>query len=72
MKGEMRITFADWVSEQEIEVVTGIVVEFGVVVGQDRQSRTLTVAPNPAEVDLLKEFLGAWESDGALSWTDAD
>ena len=68
----MRITFADWVSEQEIDVVTGIVVEFGVVVRQDRQLRTLTVAPNPDEVDLLKEFLGAWQSDEALSWTDAE
>ena len=72
MKGQMRITFADWVSEQEIDVVTGIVVEFGVVVRQDRQLRTLTVAPNPDEVDLLKEFLAVWQSDEALSWTDAE
>jgi len=68
----MRITFADWVSEQEIDVVTGIVVEFGVVVRQDRESRTLTVVPNPDEADMLKEFLGVWETDNALSWTDAD
>ena len=68
----MRITFADWVSEQEIEVVTGIVVEFGVVVRQDPQLRTLSVSPNPDELDLLKEFLGVWVSDDALNWTDAD
>ena len=68
----MRITFADWVSAEEIDVVTGIVQEFGEIVHQDRQLRTVTVAPNRDEVDMLKEFLGVWETDDALSWTDAD
>ena len=68
----MRITFADWVSVEEIDVVIGIVHEFGEVVHQDRQLRTATVVPNPDEVDMLKEFLGVWETDNALSWTDAD
>jgi len=68
----MRVTFADWVSDGEVDVVIGIIHEFGEIVDQDRKLRTVTVVPNWDEVDMLKEFLGVWETDDALSWTEAD
>jgi len=72
MSGELRIKFADWVSEKEVKVATGLIQTFATTVHQDRALRTLTVVPNRGELEALKEYLAVWETDKALSWSDAD
>ena len=72
MRGELRIRFADWVSEKEVNAATGLIRSFATTVQQDRALRTLTVMPNRGELEMLKEYLAVWETDEALSWSDAD
>ena len=72
MTGELRIRFADWVSEKEVSVAVGLIKMFASTVQQDLERRTLTVVPNRGELEVLKEYLAVWETDKALCWTDAD
>ena len=72
MSGELRIRFADWLSEKEMKVAIGLIQTFATTVHQDARLRTLTVAPNRGELEMLKEYLAVWEADKALSWSDAD
>lgn len=72
MSGELRIRFADWLSEKEMKAAIGMIQAFATTVREDPKLRTLTVAPNRGELDLLKEYLAVWETDEALSWSDAN
>ena len=72
MTGSMRITFADWLSEKQVNVATGMILAFATAVSQDPALRTLTVVPNRGESEMLLEYLAVWEADKALSWSDAD
>lgn len=72
MSGELRIRFADWLSEKEMNVATGLIQAFAATVHEDPKLRTLTVTPKRGELELLKEYLAVWETDKALSWSDAD
>jgi len=71
MAGPLQITFAEWVTAAEMEVAINLIQTFGVTMHQDRQLRTLTIMPNPAELETLQEYLAVWEIDQALSWSDA-
>ena len=72
MTGSMRITFADWLSEKQVNVATGMILAFATAVSQDPALRTLTVVPNRGESEMLLEYLAVWEADKALSWSGAD
>ena len=72
MSAELRIRFADWLSEKEMHAAIGLIQTLATTVHQDPKLRTLTVAPNRGELEVLKEYLAVWETDKALSWSDAD
>jgi len=72
MSGQLRITFADWLDEKEMNVATGLILSFATAVAREPALRTLTVAPKRGELEMLKEYLAVWEADKALSWSDAD
>jgi hypothetical protein len=72
MGGELRIRFADWLSDREMRMATATILAFATVVSEDAARRTLTVVPNGGELKMLKEYLAVWEADKALSWSDAD
>ena len=69
MSGTLRITFADWLTAAQVDVATEIIQTFGETVHHDRQLRTLTLMPNPGELDVLREFLAVWETDDAMNWS---
>jgi len=72
MTGSMQIQFADWLSERQVKVATGMILAFATAVSRDPALRTLTVVPNRGEGEMLLEYLAVWEADKALSWSDAD
>jgi hypothetical protein len=72
MTGGMRITFAEWLSDKQVSVATGMILVFATAVSRDPALRTLTVVPNRGESEMLLEYLAVWEADKALSWSDAD
>jgi len=71
MTARLRITFADWLTAAEMEVASDLIKTFGATIEHDRQRRTLVIAPRPEELETLKEYLAVWETDDALSWSDA-
>ena len=71
MATQLRITFADRLSVAEVEVASELIKTFGATVDYDRELRTLVIAPRPEELETLKEYLAVWETDDALSWSDA-
>jgi hypothetical protein len=71
MSTYLQITFADWLTAAEVEVASELIKTFGATIDQDRERRTLIIAPRAEELDTLKEYLSVWETDDALSWTDA-
>jgi hypothetical protein len=70
MTTRLRITFADWLTAAEMEVASDLIKTFGTTIDQDRERRTLVIAPRSEELDTLKEYLAVWETDAALSWSD--
>jgi hypothetical protein len=70
MTVQMEISFADWVSAREVDVALDLIQTFGITLHQDRRLRMLTLVPAPGELETLKEYLAAWETDHALSWSD--
>lgn len=71
MSGELRITFADWLTAAEMEAASELIKTFGTTVEHDRVQRRLVIAPRPGELEALKEYLAVWETDAALSWSAA-
>ncbi|HUJ85577.1 MAG TPA: hypothetical protein VLX30_01860 [Burkholderiales bacterium] len=71
MTTRLRITFAGWLTPAEVEVASDLIKTFGATIEQDRERRTLVIAPRPQELETLKEYLAVWETDDALSWSDA-
>ena len=71
MTTRLRITFADWLTAAEMEVASDLIKTFGTTIEQDRERRLLIIAPRPEEFETLKEYLAVWETDDALSWSEA-
>jgi hypothetical protein len=71
MTSLLRITFADWLTAAEMEVASDLIKTFGATIEYDRGLRTLVIAPRSEELETLKEYLAVWETDAALSWSDA-
>jgi hypothetical protein len=66
MSARLKLTFADSMRQGEFEIAVQMVQTFGMTYPSGGP-RTLTVVPNPGQLEALKKHLAIWEDDGLLT-----